>query len=689
MSDLFVSYASEDREQVAKLVQAFEAQGWTVWWDRKIETGTSFDRQIEEELDSSRCVVVVWSKASLNSDWVRAEAAEGLERNILVPVLLDDVRPPLLFRQKQAISLVDWKRSSNEAQALIDLMPSIAAILASYTNSALPISTQRSWALGRVRNETDNEMLSGAAYQVLSLGMSYFENAFLYTAERDGSQADRLSISQLEELVEEEGLDGYIVGELAARDESLLVELRIVEPGRMPVVRALSVDDPDEIVTAIVELLIDSADLLQGRSLHQADRLRAYMANLNLEALHLFSRSFEIAAHYDYPATKTILERALELCGDFIPAYRGLAIACLYLGQFSEARNIMARAMQGMENESDRNRYFARGMYYSVFSEDHEKAAAEYEAIVRISPLDASAINNLAVCRFYQLRFREAMELAERDLQLYPSKTLGLQNAAYYAMYAGDFSRADELASQVLEHESSFVRANVVRALVRAEQGRLEEAKNVYRSAICGQPRLDSILLQGLADIAMAEGNLDEAAIYLDEGMTMDVSEANAELQATKMLMRLECELMGDQTALETASERVEAVLQLSDSVAVLAKTALMGLQYEDKLAKLVHGPMKKKVNAYGRAYARMIEAVLAISAGDLGEAMAKLSEARQVLDLWLIRFCAYLVTREAGLILEANDERAICLARAGEGLSAALDELPTFRFLASLKADQ
>ena len=101
--DVFVSYASADRERVAPLVSALENQGWQVWWDRKIEAGEAFDREIEAALAEARCVVVVWTDASVESDWVRAEAGEGLDRGVLIPVLLDGVRPPLAFRRTQAV----------------------------------------------------------------------------------------------------------------------------------------------------------------------------------------------------------------------------------------------------------------------------------------------------------------------------------------------------------------------------------------------------------------------------------------------------------------------------------------------------------------------------------------------------------------------------------------------------------
>ena len=77
MADIFVSYASEDRDRIKPLIDAITAEGISVWWDRRIGMGSDFEREIERELDAARCVVVVWSEKSVDSDWVRNEAQEG------------------------------------------------------------------------------------------------------------------------------------------------------------------------------------------------------------------------------------------------------------------------------------------------------------------------------------------------------------------------------------------------------------------------------------------------------------------------------------------------------------------------------------------------------------------------------------------------------------------------------------
>jgi TIR domain len=130
MADVFISYANEDRDPARKLAAALEARGWSVWWDRKIQAGQSFDQVIERELESSRCVVVLRSKESISSEWVKNEAALAAERGVLVPALIDNVRPPLEFRRRQAADLIGWERDPAHPgfQALADAIAATTKI---------------------------------------------------------------------------------------------------------------------------------------------------------------------------------------------------------------------------------------------------------------------------------------------------------------------------------------------------------------------------------------------------------------------------------------------------------------------------------------------------------------------------------------------------------------------------------
>jgi formylglycine-generating enzyme required for sulfatase activity len=112
MSDIFLSYTSEDRAKAQIIAKALESHGYSVWWDWIILPGQTFEDVIENELSAANCIVVLWSKKSVKSNWVRTEATEGKRREILIPVLIEDVTPPLAFRHMNAAKLMDWTGTS-------------------------------------------------------------------------------------------------------------------------------------------------------------------------------------------------------------------------------------------------------------------------------------------------------------------------------------------------------------------------------------------------------------------------------------------------------------------------------------------------------------------------------------------------------------------------------------------------
>ncbi|HEV2043086.1 MAG TPA: TIR domain-containing protein, partial [Sphingomicrobium sp.] len=93
-----------------------EAHGYTVWWDAMIEGGASFAKSIRGALETADAVIVLWSKTSVESDWVADEAAQGRDRKRLVPLSLDGSLPPLGFRQYQTIDLANWRGKADSPQ---------------------------------------------------------------------------------------------------------------------------------------------------------------------------------------------------------------------------------------------------------------------------------------------------------------------------------------------------------------------------------------------------------------------------------------------------------------------------------------------------------------------------------------------------------------------------------------------
>ena len=112
MASVFLSYDRDDSDKARRIALSLEKAGHSVWWDLHVRGGAQFSKVIEEALKAADAVVVLWSRESIESAWVRDEAAAGRDSGRLVPVTIDGTEAPLGFRQFQTIDLRDCKRGA-------------------------------------------------------------------------------------------------------------------------------------------------------------------------------------------------------------------------------------------------------------------------------------------------------------------------------------------------------------------------------------------------------------------------------------------------------------------------------------------------------------------------------------------------------------------------------------------------
>lgn len=137
MSDIFLSFKEGDKDKAKIIAQALERMGYSVWWDRQIPIGKIYEDVIGPELDAAKCVVVLWSSKSVKSKWVRAEATSGKDR--LVPVLIDNVKPPLGSGMIKTAKLIDWDGKSKNSEFDL-LLESVKRIIDSKAKNELKAS---------------------------------------------------------------------------------------------------------------------------------------------------------------------------------------------------------------------------------------------------------------------------------------------------------------------------------------------------------------------------------------------------------------------------------------------------------------------------------------------------------------------------------------------------------------------
>ena len=129
--DVFVSYAREDRARITPILDGLRHEGLNVWWDGEIPAGASWRQTLIEQLNSARCVLVVWSETSASAagDFVQDEAGRAKSRRVMLPLRIDDVTEPLGYGEIQSLDLVNWSGNVDDPR-FQDLVHAVRAMIA-------------------------------------------------------------------------------------------------------------------------------------------------------------------------------------------------------------------------------------------------------------------------------------------------------------------------------------------------------------------------------------------------------------------------------------------------------------------------------------------------------------------------------------------------------------------------------
>ena len=172
MSAVFLSYCRSDKAEAERLAAALEGAGLQVWWDHLLEGGAAYARRIESALAEADAVLVLWSAASVRSDWVLDEAAQGRDLHKLVPASLDGTPAPLGFRQYQTLDLTAWCRGERPEAAITALCRAVAAVGGGDSSATAPRTGTAPATATRIDPARRRLLIGGAvALPLLGLGV--------------------------------------------------------------------------------------------------------------------------------------------------------------------------------------------------------------------------------------------------------------------------------------------------------------------------------------------------------------------------------------------------------------------------------------------------------------------------------------------------------------------------------------
>lgn len=128
MADIFLAYSRANSKKADKFRGGLEKEGFSVFVDINTPIGERWPEHIEKQLNACAVLVVLWSKTSVKSDYVKEEAYVAKDSKKLFPIMITKCELPYGFRSYQTLDMTSWRGDSNAPQwkrLIEDIRPKI------------------------------------------------------------------------------------------------------------------------------------------------------------------------------------------------------------------------------------------------------------------------------------------------------------------------------------------------------------------------------------------------------------------------------------------------------------------------------------------------------------------------------------------------------------------------------------
>jgi tetratricopeptide (TPR) repeat protein len=537
-------------------------------------------------------------------------------------------------------------------------------------------------------NRANDPVFDGSLEQPLGVAM---EGASFITAypRKDATQIARRQRpdARLDEAAARlvafsEGIPLVFAGTIAASGAGYRLTVRAVETTKGDTVTTASEEARSKSdVLQAVGRVADSMRRALGDTA-PSDRLAAEtFTSASLEAVKNYTIAQTLSSDFKNEEAIVYYRRAIQEDGNFGRAYAGWAGAAYDLGRIDEAKPLYDKALKLSDQMTEREKYRTRGAYFFNVAHNNQQAMDTYKALVSSYPSDFAGHNNLAVVYFSVLDFDNARAEGRRALDLYPRSLKFQGNYALYAMYAGDFKDAADMARAIHKKDRAYVPAYLPLAIEALANGDLAGAKAVYKElATLDDAQGASLSAIGLADIALFEGRPADAVAILVPAIDADRAQKNVAGAATKMMALAEAQSSLNQ--MPAALKSIDEALKISTDTRIVVPAVRLLLRANENIrAQSLISTLGSSLQPQARAYASMLEGERLIALGRAGAAMDALAEARKRADLWLVRFITGMAYERFDHHVEALSELELCTKRIGEATAVFLDDMPTFRY--------
>ena len=534
-------------------------------------------------------------------------------------------------------------------------------------------------------NKTGDAAFDHTLEPVMKLALD--DATFITAYERSGMRSfgvqatATLTEAAAQKLALEQGVGAVVSGSIERQGADYLVSVKVrrTVTGEEIVSEQARASGKDAVLQAATQLMGEVRNALGDDAPEEARQLAmASLSATSLDVVRPYAAAMAAASSNKFEDALQNALKAIEIDKNFGLGYLIAANQSANLGRSADERKYLEEAMQHLDGMTDRERYHTRGAY-GLATNDYEECVRQYSEAIAKYRADISGRNQLALCLTHQRQMRKAVEVMQEVVKILPSQPLFRDNLALYLNYAGEFPRAEQEARTVKGTDAYAVLALAFSQLGQGQRG---DARKTYES-LAGIRRGKSFSASGLADIAALEGRFGDAVNILRAAVADDLAAEDTDSAAAKLTAIAAAELWRGRNAAAIAA--ADEAMKYSQDVRTRFLAARTYAEAGDVArARLLVEALDNEIYKEARAYAKIVQGVLALKRGDARRAVISFDDANNLFDTWIGQFDLGRAALEAGLFPKADSAFDACLnARRGEALALFVDEQPTYAYLA------
>ena len=510
LPDIFLSYNREDQAAARRFAKAFEGQGFKVWWDATLRSGEAYDEVTEAALREAKAVVVLWSKKSVVSRWVRAEATLADRTRTLVPAMIEPCERPIMFELTQTAELAHWQGAADD-KAWLAFLGDVKRFLEKERAAAPPVvpSIERGPAPPELKKGERGEAPSLAVLpfanrsglpedEVFAIGMvedvidALSQGVNIRVIASSATARFRTgAIPDLDAMARQLGVRYILEGNVRRTGANLRVTAQIVEAASGAILWTQKFDRPLTELAALQEALVLDVAAHLDAQVYRIEMERALKKPTDLTAWEAVTRALAAFREITDESISTALEeaqRAVAIAPDYGLAHAVLAMTTSVVYLFTstddpaEVARVRGHVDRALALDPDNAVVLAFVAGALSLSGQPQEGLRLAERAASLSPAMSFAHNARGMACILLDRFEEGIAHFDTETRTAPGAHTEYLSHTWHSnahIRAGRWEEAMRAVDRALALNPDFSLALAAKAFLCRRDGRVGEARDL------------------------------------------------------------------------------------------------------------------------------------------------------------------------------------------------------------------